>query len=405
MSQLRQLPAAYVPVIKMNYRGVEVDLTMARVVTANTITSKETFLMTEDVTRHMEPECLRSLNGYRACCEILTLVPRPDTFKRVLRLVKIWAKKHGIYSQILGFLGGASWAILVAKACQLVGTEGRQDSLLYTLHRFFVIFAGWAWPDPVYIKVVGQRQTWDHCMPIITSSQPQMNSAVNVSPANCWLIQAKCQEAALCLQQIRSCSAAWRDFFSPTNFFKEFSRYLVIVATCSSRRDSSLWFGSVESKLRPLVNHISFSYMVNTVRLWPRPYKKSHGYTVKQLWFLGLDLNGPASVEIIQEPVLTFLDRCQDDAARMFLISPKASSFKANFEFLTQKQVGKVLPKSIINGFCGYQSSLDHGRLHGFRTIQPPIENNNNLHHGKTTEFDKSSGALVWPGSLKTRQI
>ena len=363
---------------------------MARVVTANTIPMKETFLMTEGVTRDLEPECLRSLNGYRATCELLTLVPRPDNFKRALRVVKVWAKKHGIYSQILGFLGGASWAILVAKACQLVGTEGHQDSLVYTIHRFFVIFGGWAWPDPVYIKkVVGQSQTWEHCMPIITSSRPQMNSAVNISPANCWLIQAKCQEASLCLQQIRTCSAGWLDFFSPANFFQEFPRYLVITAT--SRGDSALWFGSVESKLRPLVNHLSFNYGVQSVRIWPRPYKKYEGTVMRQMWFLGVNINSPTSMELSQGTVSKFRDLCLKDAAKMFPISQKANSFQVNCEFLSPKQLGKFLPKTFIFGFSNPFGYLNSGRVPG------PYKN----YHNIKNLLKVSSDVLFWPGSSR----
>ena len=110
MTELRQLPDAYVPVIKMKYRGLEVDLTMARVVSTNTIPEDEAFLMKEEVTREMDPKCVRSLNGYRATCEILQLVPDVEKFRLVLRVVKLWAKKQGLYGNMLGFLGGASWA-------------------------------------------------------------------------------------------------------------------------------------------------------------------------------------------------------------------------------------------------------------------------------------------------------
>ena len=51
----------------------------------------------------LDPQCLRSLNGYRATAEILELVPDIPNFQIVLRAVKLWAKKNGIYENILGF--------------------------------------------------------------------------------------------------------------------------------------------------------------------------------------------------------------------------------------------------------------------------------------------------------------
>ena len=152
VSELRQLPEAYVPVIKMKFRGLEVDLTMARVVNSSTVPEDETFLMKDSLTKDMDPKCVRSLNGYRATCEILQLVPNVEKFRLTLRVVKLWAKKQGIYGNMLGFLGGASWAILVAKACQM--SEGRVASVADLIYFFFLPFAAWEWPKPVYIKKV-----------------------------------------------------------------------------------------------------------------------------------------------------------------------------------------------------------------------------------------------------------
>ena len=156
---------------------------MARVVHATTIPMEETFLMKEIVSRDMEPECLRSLNGYRATCEMLTLVPRLDIFRRVLRLVKIWAKKHGIYSNVMGYLGGVSWAMLVARVCQLYPNAAPST----LLQKFFLVFLKWQWPQPVLLKKPEDFglgfPVWDprynvgdrfHVMPIITPAYPQV---------------------------------------------------------------------------------------------------------------------------------------------------------------------------------------------------------------------------------------
>ena len=51
MTELRQLPEAYVSVIKMKCRGLEVDLTMARVVGNNTVPETDTFLLKDDITK------------------------------------------------------------------------------------------------------------------------------------------------------------------------------------------------------------------------------------------------------------------------------------------------------------------------------------------------------------------
>ena len=152
VSELRALSKAFVPVIKFKYKEVEVDLTVARILAGPSIPESEEFLATAAATRELDARCLRSLNGYRATRELLHLVPDAARFRTVLRLVKLWARRQGVYGNMLGFLGGASWAILVAKACQLEAEHyhlATQEPVVHLVLLFFkVCLPSPAPPDP-----------------------------------------------------------------------------------------------------------------------------------------------------------------------------------------------------------------------------------------------------------------
>lgn len=130
---------------------------------------------------------VRSANGVRVTQFIMDYVPNQDAFRLVLCAVKEWAMLHGIYSNVLGFLGGVNWAIMVAHVCKRYPTQ-QPSNLLRT---FFKIFSNWKWPRPVMLgytnnknpyDVAGGMRPWDpetnprdarHVMPIITPVFPR----------------------------------------------------------------------------------------------------------------------------------------------------------------------------------------------------------------------------------------
>ncbi|XP_077189258.1 poly(A) polymerase gamma isoform X7 [Paroedura picta] len=137
IKNLRAVEDAYVPVIKFEFDGIEIDLVFARLALQSI--SDNLDLRDDSRLRSLDIRCIRSLNGCRVTDEILHLVPNKENFRLTLRAIKLWAKRHGIYSNVLGFLGGVSWAMLVARVCQLY-----PNALASTLvHKFFLIFSKW----------------------------------------------------------------------------------------------------------------------------------------------------------------------------------------------------------------------------------------------------------------------
>lgn len=105
-------------------------------------------LSDNNLLKNLDERCIRSLNGSRVTDDILRLVPNILAFRIALRCVKLWAKKRAIYSNVMGFLGGVAWAMLVARICQLY--PNACAGAIVT--RFFRIMYQWNWPQPVLLK-------------------------------------------------------------------------------------------------------------------------------------------------------------------------------------------------------------------------------------------------------------
>ena len=71
---------------------------------------------------------------------------RKQRFCIALRCLKLWAERRGVYSNVVGYLGGVNWAILLAYTCKLY--PNANASML--ISRFFK--ARWAcFPKPLHI--------------------------------------------------------------------------------------------------------------------------------------------------------------------------------------------------------------------------------------------------------------
>ena len=185
-------------------------------------------LRDDSLLKNLDIRCTGSLNGCRVTDEILHLVTNTDNFRLTLRAIKLWAKRHNIYSNILGFLGGVSWAMLVARTCQLY-----PNAVASTLvHKFFLVFSQWEWPNPVLLKQPEECNlnlpVWDprvnpsdryHLMPIITLPYPQQNSTYNVSVSTWMVMVEEFKQGLAITDEILLSKAEWSKLFeAPTSF-------------------------------------------------------------------------------------------------------------------------------------------------------------------------------------------
>ena len=105
--------------IGLQVDGVEIDLLLA-VLPHPKVDIDYDKLLDDEVLRGVDDATAKSLNGPRVTELMYRMAEHNiDNFKICLRCVRVWAKRRGIYSNKLGYLGGVNYAILVTLAVQL----------------------------------------------------------------------------------------------------------------------------------------------------------------------------------------------------------------------------------------------------------------------------------------------
>ncbi|NXI59901.1 PAPOG polymerase, partial [Chloroceryle aenea] len=299
VKKLRVIEDAYVPVIKFEFDGIEIDLVFARL---SMPTVSDNLDLEDDLgLSSLDIRCVRSINGCRVTDEILRLVPNKENFRLTLRAIKLWAKRRGIYSNMLGFLGGVSWAILVARTCQLYPNASAST----LVNKFFLVFSKWEWPTPVFLKQPedkGLKLTiWDprvnfsdryHFMPIITPVYPHQNSAYNVSLSTRTVMIEEFRRGLLITNEILEGKMDWTKLFEPFNFFHKYKHYIILTAHSPREEHHLEWIGLVESKIRVLVSNLEKNEFITIAHVKPQSFPggqehgEQSGYVSK--WFIGL---------------------------------------------------------------------------------------------------------------------
>ncbi len=309
---------ARVPVIKFEMDGFEFDLAMA--VFKSLPILPEEFDVTHDMhLKHVagdDKQSITSLNGVRVTDTIRNLVPTMETLKYCIRALKLWAKRRGVYKNVLGFLGGISIEIMAARIGQMY-PKALPSKLVYF---FFLVYSQWKWPQPVGLTPINMSscdlnlQVWGmdqmdrrHVMPIITPVYPAQNATANVSKSALKVMTDEFERGRDICKRIFEGNSQWKELFEENEVLNRYTNFLQVnaVAPCkvpvsegssetrASREYYDMWKGYCEANLRgvvPFLERYPDAYCT-LVHPFQRNFSKprtSDDAPYEHLWYLGL---------------------------------------------------------------------------------------------------------------------
>ncbi|KAF8821092.1 polyA polymerase [Cardiosporidium cionae] len=324
VSRLQSVPDAYTPIIKLVYDGVDIDLLFASL-QMNSIPKDLTTLTDDSMLKNVDDVTARCLNGCRVADMILQQVPNKESFRTTLRFIKYWAKNRGIYSNVLGYLGGVSWALLVARICQLYPNYVSSQ----LIERFFRILEQWKWKNPVVLcKIKGPQnilglmefKVWNpktniqdsqHLMPIVTPAFPSMNSTHNVTQTTMRIMHEELHRGYELVRKAILGSCTWDDILEPLDIFSLASHFLQFRILAQSDLIHQKWKGWVESKIRFLVKELEQLKLI-LFRPWPFNFAfKSDDWHCASSMFISICLisphTGASFIPLLKEPISMFV--------------------------------------------------------------------------------------------------
>ncbi|TYZ65435.1 hypothetical protein PybrP1_011714 [[Pythium] brassicae (nom. inval.)] len=282
VSNLVAIEGAVVPIITFDYEEINIDLQIA-ILPRNAV--PDTINILDDaVLLGVDTATEKSLNGPRVTELMIKLTPNRESFISVLRVVRRWAKRRGLYSNKMGYLGGVNWCILVCFINQLYPTAAPSTLLL----RFFMVLANWKWPLAIQLCKTHDAklglEVWNansgnnryQVMPILTPAYPSMNSSFNVSTHTLAVMKDELKRALGIVQDILNKGGAdWSQLFEPSDFFAVHQHYLAVDVYTATADEEQAWCGFCESRIRKLVESLAYIPQLCRIRTFTKKFPLS----------------------------------------------------------------------------------------------------------------------------------
>ncbi|KAL3106198.1 hypothetical protein niasHT_016885 [Heterodera trifolii] len=323
---LNKAPRAYMPMIELNFFGIDFDVTF--VLIPNTEIIPDEPLDATDVKWMMQimalsakphEAMLKSLAGHLANHQMLELMRSQNNIKKfrtVLWILKLWAKSNYIYGNIFGFFNGAALSILAGK----IVLWYPNCSVPFLVEKLMFIMMHWKWPMP--IKLIDEESknefesiSWNPSdkstaliMPIITPSCLAQNASQNVNASTFSIIQNTIRETFVKLRILRDSPLSsedeqnwWKELFPAKNFTSKYSHFVLIVCMVNFPQHIDQFCRYVERKLRFQLEHFNsvLDQFIENSHLNPNfqlaketncPKMTQNHFPICKKWLIGLKI-------------------------------------------------------------------------------------------------------------------
>jgi len=363
ISYVNLIPNAFVPLITMKIDQIDIDLQFVNVALDRLPDQLE--LTDAVVDAAPRPPDQMGLNGFRVTRKILELVPDTDVFRTVLIYIRLFAKVKGIFSNKHGFLGGISYALLVA----WVSIRSPQIRSPYRLlHLFFQVFSSFPWYKiPLHLdlengpfilrgKVTATPLPLFDAMTVYTPVSRPFNSTRNVNLSTLFLITQALKTGFHVMQtEFASPDAFFSSLFEPYVFFQDFNHFILIKTAGPTLETAEAFFSFVEAKANQLCRDLVESTNVNAAIPYTKTFQRVEEdviYPFVNYLFIGLNLATEEDTVVVSWPILQFTNTVKvfspvDPTGRLFIntyVRKDLPDFLGTF-IETESQVKPRFPK------------------------------------------------------------
>lgn len=338
---------AKVPLMRFKFEGILIDLPYAQLKVKSVPENVDIF--NPYFLRNIDETSWKSLSGVRANKSLLLVVPNVERFQSLLRCVKLWAKRRGVYGNLLGYFGGIHLAVLAAFVCQ----RNSSASLCALVCAFYKTFALWPWPTPVILEDGITRAfipiETRSLMPIQLPCNPYEYCHSNITRSTYTRIRQEFQRGHMITKNILRTDSSWSMLFELFPYSKSYWWFVKISLSTMNRDDLSNWVGWVKSRFRCLL--LKLEELEGFCDPNPTEYVDADIWEPNVVFYWGLQHSRRNTIDVksVKEDFRNNI-ACgyQAPSGRMELSVVRASQLPKNAQFNTGKrsvQQWRILPK------------------------------------------------------------